>query len=121
METDSLRTTLLILGWIGAIGYVLIGLVGGLWLGRWGDATGNDGLLWYLSLVGGGIVLLIGLWLLSGVPLAGATLVAAGAVAGGLAIFWSVIGPVFAGVVLVLCVLYVLHRSAGRHGRLPAG
>ena len=49
------------LGYFAAAAYLVIGIVGGLSLSHWEDATGRDQALWITFMVGGAILLVVGL------------------------------------------------------------
>lgn len=85
---------------------MLIGALGAWWPGHWDDAAASDQVLWGVLLVGGGAALLAGLRIIERSPRWGAILVAVGAVAGALVIFWTVIVIVVALTVAVLAVVY---------------
>ena len=99
------------LGYFAAAAYLVIGIVGGLSLSHWEDATGRDQALWIIFLVGGAILLFAGLRLFPRSNGGGALLVSVGAFFGALPIFWT-------GVALVLAVVIVL--LAVRHARGPS-
>ena len=91
--------------------YLVIGIVGGLSLSHWEDATGRDQALWIAFMVGGAILLVVGLRLFPRSNWGGALLVSVGAFFGALPIFWT-------GLALVLAVVIVL--LAVRHARGPS-
>ena len=102
----NVRAALFWLGTITGIAYLLIGALGAWWPGHWDDAAASDQVLWGVLLVGGGAALLAGLRIIERLPRWGAILVAVGAVAGALVIFWTVIVIVVALTVAVLAVVY---------------
>jgi hypothetical protein len=111
-----------------AVAYLLVGLIGGPWPGHWDEASALDEILWYVFLVGGGALLLAGLWLFQRSPWAGAALVSLGAMAEALAIFWMVLAPILTIALVVLGVLCarrtpvanVALRFANRFAKPPA-
>jgi hypothetical protein len=105
MRGGSLWKWLFGLGAFVAVAYLLVGVIGGLWPGHWDEASALDEILWYVFLVGGGALLLAGLWFFQRSPWTGAVLVSLGAIAGGLALFWTVLAPVLAIALVVLSVL----------------
>lgn len=102
----NVRSALFWLGTITGIAYLLIGAFGAWWPGHWDDAAASDQILWGALLMGGGVALLAGLRIIERSPRWGAILVAVGAVAGALVIFWTVIVIVVALTVVVLAVVY---------------
>ena len=95
----------------------LIGIVGGLLPSHWEEASGwSDRIIWIALLVGGGIVLFLGLRISRRSPWLGALLISAGAVAGALPIFWTLIALVVAVTLVVLSVIYARRAS----GAAPA-
>jgi hypothetical protein len=102
----NVRTALFWLGSITGIAYLVIGALGAWWPGHWDDAAAGDQILWGALLVGGGAALLSGLRLIDRNPRWGAILIAVGAVAGALVIFWTVIVIVVAVTVAVLALVY---------------
>jgi hypothetical protein len=66
----------------------------------------SDQVLWGALLIGGGVALLAGLRIIERTPRWGAILVAVGAVAGALVIFWTVIVILVAVTLAVLAVVY---------------
>ena len=105
MADDRITATLVIVGGIAALTYVAAGIVGAILI-DWDDSAGGDRALWVGFLVGGGALLLAGLWALRRAsPWVAAALVSVGAIAGAIAMFWSVLVPVAAIVRVVLSVL----------------
>jgi hypothetical protein len=98
------RTVLYRLGTFLGIAYLLAGVVGFLWP-RWDEAATSDRAVWFVLLAGGGAALLAGLRLLDRSPWVGAALVSVGALAGALALFWSILVPLFAITLVVLSVV----------------
>lgn len=103
--------TLRILGYFAAVAYVIVGLVGGLSLPHWVDASASDQAVWIILMVGGAILLVAGLRLFPRSRRGGAVLVSVGAFFGALPIFWSYIALVLAVVIVLLAV---------RHARGPS-
>jgi hypothetical protein len=102
----NVRTALFWLGTITGVAYLVIGALGAWWPGHWDDAAASDQILWGALLIGGGVVLLAGLRIIERTPWWGAILVAVGAVAGALVIFWTVIVILVAVTVAVLALIY---------------
>src|SRR5262245_921780 len=116
----TVEKTLVVLGTFAAAAYVLIGLVGGLLPSHWEEASGwSDRIVWFVLLVGGGIVLYLGLRLSRRSPWLGAALISIGAVAGALPIFWALIPLVLAVPLVVLSVMYA-RRATGDSPEAPA-
>jgi hypothetical protein len=102
----NVRTALFWLGTITGVAYLVIGALGAWWPGHWDDAAAIDQVLWGALLVGGGMALLAGLRIIDRSPPWGAILVAVGAVAGALVIFWTLIVILVAVTLAVLAVVY---------------
>jgi hypothetical protein len=92
-----------------AIGYTAAGIVG--WLADVTDGDGSDLAFWLIFLLGGAVLLLAGLYLVPRWSTASVGLVSLGALAGAIALFWSVIVPLLAILLIVLAVM--ARRSAG--------
>jgi hypothetical protein len=86
-----------------AVGYAAAGLVG--WITDVTDGDGSDLAFWLLFLFGGAALLLAGLFLVPRWSNASVALVSVGALAGAIAVFWSVIVPLLAIVLIVLAVM----------------
>jgi hypothetical protein len=97
-----LSKTLFILGVLAGTAYLLAGVLGAFWASHWTDASGSDQAAWVLLLAGGGALLFIGLRLFRRSPWIGATLVSLGALAGALALFWTLAVPIVAVALIVL-------------------
>ena len=108
----NVRSALFWLGTITGIAYLLIGALGAWWPGHWDDTGASDQILWGALLMGGGVSLLAGLRIIERSPRWGAIVVAVGAVAGALVIFWTVIVIVVALTVVVLAVVYARRLAA---------
>ena len=102
---------LVVLGTITGVAYVLVGLITGLWPSFWDDSSTGDRIVWMALLVGGGIVLLAGLRISVRSPWPAAILISAGALAGALATFWTVVVPIVAISLVVLSILYARRRT----------
>ena len=97
---------LVVLGFLTAVAYLLVGIIGGLSLSHWDEASTSDQVLWSVLLVGGGILLLAGLRISRRSPWVGFALISVGALAGALPIFWTLIAVVVAVALVVLSFLY---------------
>lgn len=95
------------------VGYIAAGVVGAAFDVT--DSDGSDLAFWLVFLVGGGALVLIGSFVLGSRPVLSAALTSVGALAGAVAVFWSVIVPVLALVLMVLCIARARRASdAGR-------
>lgn len=113
MRTDRITTAILVIGGVLGVAYVAAGIIGGIAI-DWGDSRGADRALWIAFLAGGGALLLAGLWALRNAsPWVAAALVSIGAVAGAVAMFWSVLVPLGAILLVVLSVVRARRVSAG--------
>jgi len=102
-----------VLAAILGVGYLAAGIVGAAAGATGGDRS--DLAFWLAFLVGGGALVLIGSFVLGSRPVLSAALTSVGALAGAVAIFWSVIVPVVALALVVLSI--VRARGAGAASR----
>jgi hypothetical protein len=103
---------LVVLGTTLAIVYLLAGIAVGAWPSHWDDSSTVDRVLWLGFLVGGGTALFVGLRSFERSPWLGASLVSMGALAGALAIFWTIAVPVAAIALVVLSVMAARRAEA---------
>jgi hypothetical protein len=99
--------------WLGlllGVGYLAAGIGG--WIGDVTDGDNGDLVFWLLFLVGGGALLLLGLLATGLPPRATLALQIVGALAGALALLWSILVPILAIVFVVLTVLQARNRPA---------
>jgi hypothetical protein len=108
----TVEKVLVVLGAFTAVAYVVIGIIGGLLSSHWDEASTSDRVIFSGLLIVGGIVLFLGLRMSRRSPWLGALLISAGAVAGALPIFWTLIAIVVAATLVVLSVVYA-RRAAG--------
>ena len=102
----TVEKALVLLGFFTAAAYLLVGIIGGLSLSHWDEASTSDQVLWVVFLVGGAILLFVGLRISRRSPWGGFALISAGALAGALPIVWTLIAVVVA---IALVVLSFLH------------
>ena len=114
MRDESLGKALFWLGLFVGVAYVIIGIAGGIWPGHWDDAPASDQIAWVVLGVGGGILVLGGLRLLSRSPVAGAALISLGAILGALPIFWALLPLLLALALIVLSVVYARRAAVVR-------
>jgi hypothetical protein len=112
MQDWSAEKALMVLGTVLGVVYVLAGVIAGVWPSHWEDSDTIDRLLWFIFLVGGGAAVLIGLRLFERSPWLGTSFVSVGAVAGALAIFWTVAAPLAAIALVVLSVMCARRAEA---------
>ena len=113
VSTGAITTAILVIGGVLGVAYVAAGIVGGIAI-DWGESAGADQALWITFLAGGGALLLAGLWALRNAsPWLAAGLVSVGAVAGAVAMFWSVLVPLGAILLVVLSVVRARRVTAG--------
>jgi hypothetical protein len=106
MRTSRLGTAVLVLSALLALTYLAGAVLGGL-LFDWDDDGGdNDRLFWILFLIAGSVLLLAGLFLADRSRWLAAVLISVGAVVGAIVIFWSIVIPLAAIVLIVLAVLW---------------
>ena len=113
MSTQPVQTALFILGGITAALYLLTATfaVGDIHLSESGSSTWEP-VFWRVVLVGGGLLLIAGIWLVQRSPWVGAALISLGAVAGAVPIFWTIVTPFFALALVVLSVIKARGTSA---------
>ena len=112
----TLEKALVVLGFFTAVAYALVGIIGGLSLSHWDEASAGDQILWVALLVGGAILIIAGLRISRRSPWGGAALISIGALAGALPIFWTVVALLVAVTLVVLSILY----ARGATGPSPA-
>jgi len=89
--SDELVTkTVLGLGVLLGAGYIVAGLIG--WIAN--AAEGSDLAFWLLLLLGGGVLILAGVFGLKPRSTAAVLVAAIGAIAGALVLWWSVVVPI---------------------------
>jgi hypothetical protein len=108
----TLEKGLVVLGFFVAVAYLLVGVIGGLSISHWDEASTSDQVLWVVLLVGGAILLFVGLRISRRSPWGGFALISVGALAGALPIFWTLIAVVLAIALVVLSFLYA-RRTTG--------
>ena len=112
MERDRVETVAYVLALVLALGYLVAGIGG--WIGDVTDDDGSDLAFWLVFLLGGALLILVGLFGVSRWSAASVALLAIGALAGALALFWTIVVPVFALVLVVLAI------TVARRGRTAA-
>jgi len=110
MRREAILTAALLVGVLLAAVYVTVGIIG--WIVDVDDGDNGDLAIWLLLLVGGGALLLVGLFAVSRWSTLSVALGALGALAGALALWWTFAIPLIA---LGFVVLAVVAR------RQPAG
>jgi len=108
---DRIAMATQVLAAILGVGYIAAGVVGAV-VGV-SDGGGSDLAFWLAFLVGGGALVLIGSFRLGSRPMLSAVLTSVGALAGAVAIFWSVIGPVLALALVVLSIVRARRAAPG--------
>ena len=103
MTTETMSRITLWLGLLLGVGYIVAGIAG--WIADVTDGDGSDLAFWLVFLCGGGVVLLLGLLRVTSPAWLSVALIAVGAVAGAIALVWSVIVPVLAVALIILTVL----------------
>ena len=107
MSDELVRKTVLGLGVLLGAGYIAAGLIG--WIAN--AAEGSALAFWLLLLLGGGTLVLFGVFGLGARSTAAIIVAAIGAIAGALALWWSVIVPILALAFIALMVVRA-RRSA---------
>jgi hypothetical protein len=105
MRRWTARNSLSILGAAAGAVYILVGIVVGALPSVWEDSNTGGRVFWIVFLVGAGVLLLAGLRIFDRSPRAGAALVSAGAIIGGLILAWSIAAPITAIALIVLSVV----------------
>ena len=112
MAADRITTAIVVIGGVLGVAYVAAGIVGGIAI-DWDDSAGAARVLWIALLAGGGVLLLAGLWVLrTASAWLAAGLVSAGALAGAIAVYWSLLVPVGAMVLVVLSIVRARRATA---------
>ena len=110
MRGNGLTTAAYVLALVLAVGYAAAGIIG--WIADVTEGDGSDLAFWVILLLGGAALILAGLFLTPRWTLPSILLVSVGALAGALALFWSVIVPVLAIALIVMVVLAARRRPA---------
>jgi hypothetical protein len=106
---SSTWTALVILASILAGASILLGLI----VGAAADFDdGSDRGFWITFLVLSGLLIFAGLWLIDRNGWLGVALIIVGSILGSIAIFWSIIYPLVAIVVIALAILWVRRAEA---------
>lgn len=95
-------TAALLVGVLLAAVYITVGVIG--WIADVGDGDNGDLAVWLLLLVGGGALLLIALFVLPRWSTFSLLLAAVGALAGALALWWTIALPLIAVGFIVLAI-----------------
>ena len=112
MGRDRVTTAIVVIGGVLGVAYLAAGIVGGI-AADWEEATTADRVLWIAFLAGGGVLLLAGLWALRAAsPWVAAALISVGALAGAIAVFWSLLVPAGAILLVVLSVVRARRLTA---------
>jgi hypothetical protein len=74
----------------------------------------SDVVIWAVLLVGGGLAILAGVYAFATSPWPAAVLVAVGAIAGALALVWSILAPLAALVLIALAFVHARRLSGAR-------
>jgi len=113
-SSDRISMATQVLAAILGVGYIAAGVVGAALEVTDGDRS--DLAFWLALLVGGGALVLIGSFVLGSRPVLSAVLTSVGALAGAVAVFWSVIVPVLALALVVLSIARARRVASGRRG-----
>ena len=108
----TLEKALVVLGFFTAVAYLLVGIIGGLSLSHWDEASAGDQILWVVLLVGGAILIIAGLRISRRSPWGGAALISIGALAGALPIFWTLVAVLVAISLVVLSIVYARRATS---------
>lgn len=110
MRGNGLTTAAYVLALVLAVGYAAAGIIG--WIADVTEGDGSDLAFWLVLLLGGSALILAGLFLTPRWSLLSMLLVSVGALAGALALVWSIIVPALAIALIVLVVLAARRRPA---------
>jgi len=113
-SSGRIATATRVLAAILGVGYIAAGVLGAAFEVTDGDQS--DLAFWLVFLVGGGALVLIGSFVLASRPVLSAVLTSVGALAGAVAVFWSVIVPVLALALVALSIARVRRVASGRRG-----
>jgi hypothetical protein len=100
MNRDNLTTAAYWLALVLGIAYAAGGIIG--WAADVADGDRSDLAFWLLFLLGGAALILVGLFVAR--RWSSAILISIGAAAGALALFWSILAPLLAVVLIALAV-----------------
>jgi hypothetical protein len=109
MERDGITTAAYWLALLLGIGFAAAGIVG--WIADVTDG-GSDLAFWLVLLLGGAALILAGLFLTRRWSWISVLLVSVGAAAGALALFWSILVPILALVLIGLAVTAARRQRA---------
>lgn len=110
MERVGITTAAYAVALVLAVGYAAAGIIG--LIADVSDGDGSDLAFWLVFLLGGAALLLAGLFLVQRWSWPSVLLLAVGAVAGAIALVWSIIAPVLALALIVLAVLAARRPAA---------
>ena len=113
-SSDRIAIATKVLAVVLGVGYIAAGVLGAAFEATDGDRS--DLAFWLVFLVGGGALVLIGSFVLGSRPVLSAVLTSVGALAGAVAVFWSVIVPVLALALVVLSIARARRVASGRRG-----
>jgi len=113
-SSDRIAIATQVLAAVLGVGYIAAGVVGAAFDVT--DGAGSDLAFWLVFLVGGGALVLIGSFVLGSRPVLSAALTSVGALAGVVAVFWSVIAPVLTLALVVLSIARARRVASGRRG-----
>ena len=94
MQRDRITTAAYWLALVLCIGYAASGIIG--WAADVTDGDGSDLAFWLLFLFGGAVLILAGLFVARRWTAMSVALVSVGAIAGAVALFWSILAPLLA-------------------------
>lgn len=92
------------------IAYAAGGIIG--WIADVADGDGNDLAFWLVFLLGGAALILAGLFGTRRWSWTSALLIGVGAAAGALALFWTIVVPILALVLIGLAIASMRRRTA---------
>ena len=110
MQRDGIAAAAYVLALLVAVGYAAAGIIG--WIADATEGDGSDLAFWLVFLLGGAALVLAGVFLTQRWSWPSVLLVSTGAVAGAVALVWSVVVPILALVLIGLAVVAARRRTA---------
>ncbi len=103
MRREAILQAALLVGVLLAAVYITAGFIG--WIVDVGDGDNSDLAFWLVFMIGGGVLLLAGLFVVSRWSTLSIVLAALGAIAGAIALFWTIVVPLAALGFIVLAIV----------------
>jgi len=112
VRRETVTTAAYVLALVVGVGYAAAGIIG--WIADVADGDGSDLAFWLVFLLGGAALVFAGLFATRRWSSGSAIFVSLGAIAGAVALAWSIVVPIIALVLIALAIL------ASRRAAAPA-